>query len=492
MEDCKKCGAPTEDGQPLCETCAKKEAEQVTQTEMPASEQPRKKPTSEKKRRLRNQILMGLVLVAAAAAVCAVVYMTQGRPQVKQDTAVDSAISEPADSVLAGTDSTEQPEADPAQTAVEFPSFTKDPSEVTDADKFAVVATCAGEELTNQMLAYYYWYAYNTYASYLSYYGVIDMTQPLDQQACYFNESMSWQEYFIANGVAAFTQFTLLSKQAAAEGFRMPDEAQEVLDTLEQTLQTAADDGGFASIEAYLQEYYGSFADYESYRAFMTTYYTALNYDDFIYNDVSFTDEQVSAYYDENADTIGVAKDDSLMIDVRHILITPAAVEDVLDADGNVDETATAAAAAAAKEAAREEAEALYADWQAGEATEESFGDLAYYNSDDPGSYGSGGLYEDVYPGEMVAAFNDWCFDPARQPGDTGIVETDYGYHIMYFVEYGETSYWRAQAISLMTEEAYAASFEELMTGDDTVSDLTLAVLLDPPAMSVDAETTVE
>ena len=34
----------------------------------------------------------------------------------------------------------------------------------------------------------------------------------------------------------------------------------------------------------------------------------------------------------------------------------------------------------------------------------------------------------------MVQEFNDWIFDPARKPGDTGIVETSYGYHIMYFV----------------------------------------------------------
>ena len=36
----------------------------------------------------------------------------------------------------------------------------------------------------------------------------------------------------------------------------------------------------------------------------------------------------------------------------------------------------------------------------------------------------------------MVDAFDKWCFDEARQPGDHGIVKTSYGYHIMYFVEH--------------------------------------------------------
>ena len=39
----------------------------------------------------------------------------------------------------------------------------------------------------------------------------------------------------------------------------------------------------------------------------------------------------------------------------------------------------------------------------------------------------------------MVTNFNDWCFDSARTAGETGIVETEYGYHIMYYV--GATDY---------------------------------------------------
>ena len=41
----------------------------------------------------------------------------------------------------------------------------------------------------------------------------------------------------------------------------------------------------------------------------------------------------------------------------------------------------------------------------------------------------------DVYVGQMVKPFEDWCFDESREVGDTGIVKTDYGFHVMYFVE---------------------------------------------------------
>ena len=91
------------------------------------------------------------------------------------------------------------------------------------------------------------------------------------------------------------------------------------------------------------------------------------------------------------------------------------------------------------KAAARTEAEAILTEWQNGDATEDSFAALANEKSDD-GDGTTGGLYEDVYPGQMVEAFEDWCFD-AHEVGDTGIVETEYGYHVMFYSGASETTY---------------------------------------------------
>lgn len=95
----------------------------------------------------------------------------------------------------------------------------------------------------------------------------------------------------------------------------------------------------------------------------------------------------------------------------------------------------------AEKAQAKEKAEQLLEQWAQGEATEESFAQLANKHSTDPGSNTNGGLYEDVYPGQMVVAFNDWCFDERREVGDTGIVETSYGYHVMYYAGDSEQTY---------------------------------------------------
>ena len=106
------------------------------------------------------------------------------------------------------------------------------------------------------------------------------------------------------------------------------------------------------------------------------------------------------------------------------------------------------------KAAAHTEAEDILAQWLAGDATEESFAALANEKSDD-GDGTTGGLYADVYPGQMVSAFEDWCF-AEHQIGDTGIVETEYGYHVMFYSGASEVTY----RDHLISTELASADFE--------------------------------
>ena len=59
----------------------------------------------------------------------------------------------------------------------------------------------------------------------------------------------------------------------------------------------------------------------------------------------------------------------------------------------------------------------------------------------------------------MVEAFEDWCFDEARTVGETGIVETDYGYHLMYFEGDGDVA-WKAKTTEAKRAEDYEALYE--------------------------------
>ncbi|MDY3281096.1 peptidylprolyl isomerase [Dysosmobacter sp.] len=147
-------------------------------------------------------------------------------------------------------------------------------------------------------------------------------------------------------------------------------------------------------------------------------------------------------------------RDEYNTVNVRHILIQPETGEKAVGEEGYEEEAAQLNADAKAK------AQDLLAQWKAGAATEDSFAQLAVENSADGGSAAQGGLYTQVYQGEMVPAFNDWCFDSARRTGDTDVVETDYGYHIMYFVG-KDMPYWQLQATNALMNEDCSAWYAE-------------------------------
>ena len=90
------------------------------------------------------------------------------------------------------------------------------------------------------------------------------------------------------------------------------------------------------------------------------------------------------------------------------------------------------------KATAKKTADKLYLEFRTGAMTELVFATMANQFSDD-GDGTTGGLYENVSMGQMVKPFEDWCFDPIRRTGDVDMVETEYGWHIIYFV--GNTEY---------------------------------------------------
>lgn len=252
------------------------------------------------------------------------------------------------------------------------------------------------------------------------------------------------------------------------------------MDSMESELQTQAQSNGFDTVDAMIQSDFGAGVTYADYLNYMTLYYTAYMYYSQEYANLDISREVLEQYYDEHKDTFesdGVLKDDSpATINVRHILIAPEG--GTTDDDGQTTYSDEEWAAAEAK------AQEILDQWKAGEATEESFTALAQEYSVDPGSASNGGLYEDVAPGDMVEEFNDWCFEDGRTPGDTGIVKTKFGYHIMYFVSASEQLYWEAQAESQyrtemgdkmltdpMDNNPYEADYSKIVLGPAGESD---------------------
>ena len=151
---------------------------------------------------------------------------------------------------------------------------------------------------------------------------------------------------------------------------------------------------------------------------------------------------------------------DDEVYSVRHILVIPET--DEAGEDGETKEPTKKQ-----WEAAKKKADKIYKEYKSGDKTEYSFALLAEKYSDDTESTSNGssglygGLYEGTKLGQMVKSFEEWSTDKSRKYGDTGIVKSDYGYHIMYFVEdTTSTMYKCASAVKSEKEMDYIKSFK--------------------------------
>ena len=149
---------------------------------------------------------------------------------------------------------------------------------------------------------------------------------------------------------------------------------------------------------------------------------------------------------------LGREDNEMKLVSVRHIL---ASFE-----GGTTDSSGNTTYSPKEKETALEKIEAIRDEWLANGGTEDAFAALAKEKTTDTGSKENGGLYEGVYPGQMVTSFNDWCFAESRKAGDYEIVETEYGYHLIYFVGEEDTTYRQMLIEDSLREEKYTEWYD--------------------------------
>jgi len=155
--------------------------------------------------------------------------------------------------------------------------------------------------------------------------------------------------------------------------------------------------------------------------------------------DITLAENDTStAFYYYVAVFEGRERDEESTSDVRHILIQAGSGQDPTQEE--YDE-------------AEEKARALLNEWKAGEATEDSFAALATDNTQDTSSASSGGLYSNITSASSyVDAFKEWATDPARRVGDTGLVKTEYGWHVMYYSA-SRDPIWKQTASSALQDQ---------------------------------------
>jgi len=162
-------------------------------------------------------------------------------------------------------------------------------------------------------------------------------------------------------------------------------------------------------------------------------------------NDIYAAEDGKTVYFVTKAAT----KETYLTKNVGHILVK---VDNVKDA--------------AAMAEAKKKAQSILDQFLAGAKTKDAFETLANENTDDGGVF-----YDNVIKGKMVEAFENWIYDEARKAGDTGIVETEYGYHVMYFVGDGVEAWTAGVLEELLSDDLTTWNTEITTTYPVTVND---------------------
>jgi len=421
-------------------------------------------------------------------------------------------------------------------------------------DKGKTAATVGDAKYSITDVSYYY---QESRSQNFSLYYMYGMTPPADSDVLDEESGKTYRDNYLEQALASMTQMTALYDEAVKNGVTEQDVADKVEKDIQEHKDAASQSGyGYG---AYLKAAYGKYMSDGALRSILTKKYMAQACRDNYTNSLTYTDDEIQAYYDEHTDTLDTyeysylyftpeevestgedgeelseedkealeaealsaakadadaalaalqAGDDVAKVieehepaasgdhttavgsdvpssynvtlyamkageadlaengeegyyvlalhnrtrseditrDTRHILIRA-------EATTNEDGTSTAPSDEAWAKA-KETAEKVLAEYQAGEQTAEAFGALAEEYSEDSGSNANGGLYEGVEQGGFVTEYDSWLFDSARKAGDVDIIRHDsdtnyYGYHIVYYVGENDPT-WKLTSVNAL------------------------------------------
>ena len=451
---CPHCGKNNAEAEPAAEETVR-EAEAVEEAaEAPVEEvvSVEEAPAQETKKATPGKIALAVAAVVVLIAVL-IAMIAPGMTNKSEDAADPTAVAEETQIATVPTD------GNPDDATCKGTYTVAD--DVAIAEKDTVVATMGDAVLTNAQLRIYYRSAISSflnteYGYMMMMYGMLDYTRPLDTQLAAEGD-MTWQQFFLQYALENWQLTQALAEEAEKAGVEIKAEDQEYLASMRTSLEELAANHSL-TVEDMLASDFGPGVSFDDFEEYQELYLKGSPYYDAEVEKLTATDEELEAYFLENEETYaaGGVTMESKFVDVRHILVKVKG--------GTTDETGNTTYSEEEWAACKEEAQAILDAWLAGDKTEDSFAALANEKSEDPGSNTNGGLYTQVYQGQMVQIFNDWCFDESRQYGDYGLVETNYGYHVMFYVDsqpqwkyYAESDWISFQANTMV--QGLAASF---------------------------------
>ena len=314
-------------------------------------------------------------------------------------------------------------------------------------------------EFTFHYNNYYYDYVEYVYTDAYQYANVLlpDTTQPLDGQM--YNESITWKQHFQEYCEECLTRDVALYREGREVGFEMTAEDMQKYQDEVDGIESSATALGYTNVDKYLARFYGPACTYDILKEQLLFLYYADGYEKYFNENLSFSDEEILAKYEEKKDIY-----DSFTF--RYYLVYGEKVD---ESQYESDEEFKAAEEKALADArARAEAEA------AGIHSEQDMIEAA--RAENSETYAEDDSTRRVYDGQLLGStYGPWLREADRKPLDVGLFDVSVGTYVVMFLDRNDNGYATRNARTIRINPTPVNQEDYTDDADNTAYDAAVA-----------------
>ena len=282
-----------------------------------------------------------------------------------------------------------------------------------------------------------------------------DNSRPFGSQIHDEETGETWADFFEQMAMSAMQDDAVVFSEARSVGYQLSAEKQEEMDKqIADMKQTVADAGTFKTYDDYLEAYYGSGMDEESFRRVAEMKYIVDEYSNHVRDSFTYTPDQLEANYQDNRNTFDV-------FNYRYFLVYAEEVDETLY-EG--DEAGLEAAEQEAMDAAMEKAVAYM------EGIHSEADMIAAARDYDAETFKEDDSTFRAYKGELLGSiYGDWLREDGRKEGDVTTAETTTGFYVVYYISRSDNHYETVNA-RVLTVEPETVDYSRYADDEDTTA----------------------
>jgi len=277
--------------------------------------------------------------------------------------------------------------------------------------------------------------------------------KPFPTQVYNHDTGETWADFFVEWAIRSMSELVGLYNASIASGFVLEGEQRlryenEIEGLLrEADMYSAMQPHNYPTPASYLQALYGNSINEATLRKVMEFVFTAISYSEHVRDSISYSGEDLEAYYLENRDDLDIFK--------YRTFFVPA--ESVFRGEHETEEDFIEA-----QETVLTEARELAMLVAASISTEEDFIESAAIHGDDFSDDPDSSLRE--MQGEWLDSdLTSWLLDRSRSYGDVGTVDVAAGTHVLFFINRDDNDYQTTsmRQILIIRESVYPEDYPE-------------------------------